>query len=109
VVHQAFVRRDATAFDRQGFDPDIKRDLDEARAKIRCPACRWEPQRNSRWFCAPMGAPEHFNGGCGHRWNTFDTGGRCPGCQHQWRFTSCLSCGVASPHLDWYEDKPARQ
>jgi hypothetical protein len=56
-----------------------------------------------------MGAPEFFDGGCGHAWNTFETGGRCPGCRYQWRFTSCLSCGVASPHLEWYDADDRRK
>ena len=43
-----------------------------------------------------------FAGGCNMSWNTFDTKGRCPGCSHQWRHTSCLKCQAWSPHDDWY-------
>lgn len=64
------------------------------RLRIRCPACRWEPTRTDRWYCSP---------GCGHAWNTFETGALCPGCAKQWTYTVCLSCGVASPHDAWYE------
>jgi len=61
--------------------------------EIYCPRCAWEPAPTSRWGCA-----------CGHSWNTFDTGGRCPRCQKQWHDTQCLSCAGWSPHLDWYHD-----
>jgi hypothetical protein len=92
-----------TAFDPKGFDPEKKHDVMSAKPRIRCPHCKWQPKRSSRWFCLPMGAPENFDGGCGHSWNTFDTRGRCPTCQHQWKFTSCLQCEATSPHDDWYE------
>jgi hypothetical protein len=97
-----------TSLDRQGFDTQKRRETDTARPKIRCPQCRWQPDRRSRWFCAAMGAPEFFDGGCGTHWNTFETGGKCPGCSHRWRYTSCLACGVASLHVDWYEEPQAR-
>jgi hypothetical protein len=71
--------------------------------RIRCPACRWRPNASSRWACGDCGHPEHFYGGCGAVWNTFDTRGRCPGCGHLWRWTRCLSCRAWSPHEDWYE------
>jgi hypothetical protein len=32
--------------------------------------------------------------------NTFDTGGICPACPHQWTDTQCLSCSHWSPHSD---------
>jgi len=61
--------------------------------RIRCPRCRWVPRRHDRWVCHPD---------CRHVWNTFDTGGRCPGCGFQWTWTACLACGARSPHQDWY-------
>jgi hypothetical protein len=73
---------------------------------IRCPLCQWRPAAHSRWCCECLGTPEPFFEGCGTVWNTFDTGGRCPGCQHQWRWTTCLDCGVASLHDDWYRRGP---
>jgi hypothetical protein len=73
-------------------------------AGIRCPICAWQPDSGSRWSCDWSGAPEPFFHSCGTVWNTFTTGGRCPGCTHQWRWTSCLRCGGWSPHLDWYVD-----
>ena len=60
---------------------------------IACPKCDWEPDSNSLWGCS-----------CGHIWNTFDTGGRCPSCKRQWTETQCLSCAEWSPHLDWYRN-----
>jgi hypothetical protein len=39
---------------------------------------------------------------CGHLWNTFETGGVCPACLHQWTSTQYLSCARWSPHSDWY-------
>ena len=98
-----------TLLDQGDFRLDTELAKAPARARIRCPHCRWQPERGSRWSCYPAGAPEHFLGGCGTSWNTFDTRGRCPGCSHQWRHTSCLACAKWSLHEDWYEregDKP---
>ena len=62
-------------------------------ARIRCPACQWEPADGDRWCCSP---------GCGWTWNTFHTRALCPGCAKQWSYTVCLTCDVASPHDAWY-------
>jgi hypothetical protein len=78
-------------------------DRDES-GRIRCPLCSWRPTPASEWWCVSVGAPEHFPQGCGTAWNTFMTRGRCPGCRHQWRYTSCLRCSGWSLHTDWYED-----
>ena len=59
--------------------------------RIRCPKCSWSPRAEDRWHC-----------NCGHTWNTFDTGGVCPGCLFQWTVTQCLRCAEISPHSDWY-------
>jgi hypothetical protein len=85
------------------FDVEVDLHLDENAGRIRCPFCEWTPQRNTRWYCASCPEPEGFLGGCGTAWNTFDTHGLCPGCQHQWRWTSCQACGLWSLHDDWYE------
>lgn len=71
--------------------------------RIRCPRCRWQPNGSSRWYCADCGFPEYFFDGCGTAWNTFTTRGLCPGCGHQWRWTSCLACSGWSLDEDWYE------
>ena len=63
--------------------------------KIACPKCSWEPTAASRWTCR-----------CGHSWNTFDTGGRCPTCNKTWKKTQCLACAGWSLHVDWYHDLP---
>lgn len=76
--------------------------------RIRCPRCRWQPSASSLWFCADCGFPEYYFGGCGTAWNTFTTRGMCPGCGHQWRWTSCLACHGWSLHEDWYEREPAQ-
>ena len=65
--------------------------------RIRCPKCQWEPSRADRWRCDP---------GCGHSWNTFETGGRSPDCAKQWTETACLRCHAWSLHDDWYERIP---
>jgi hypothetical protein len=87
-------------------DLDVKPFDDEERTsrRIRCPLCDWQPTRDSRWCCAGALTPEAPFGGCGTVWNTFDTAGRCPGCDHQWVWTSCLRCGGWSLHEDWYGD-----
>jgi len=64
--------------------------------KIWCPGCEWKPMPKSRWSCAPNG--------CRHTWNTFDTGGVCPGCSKIWHRTQCLRCFDHYPHYDWYHD-----
>jgi hypothetical protein len=92
--------------------PKVKVDLDEKptvgdedrSSRIRCPHCDWRPQPSSHWYCAACPVPEGFFLGCGTAWNTFETRGRCPGCQHQWQWTSCHACGEWSPHDDWYAD-----
>jgi hypothetical protein len=65
---------------------------DSGEGRIRCPLCRWEPRAWDRWLCTA----------CNHVWNTFDTGGVCPGCLKQWTRTVCLFCHKWSPHSDWY-------
>jgi hypothetical protein len=71
---------------------------------IRCPLCEWRPDAHARWSCIHRDSPEPPFPACGTVWNTFVTAGRCPGCNHQWQWTSCLSCGGWSKHVDWYEE-----
>jgi hypothetical protein len=85
-----------------GLTPELEKLLQELtggvrRRRIRCPLCRWQPTRASRWCCGPD---------CRHSWNTFDTGGRCPACSKQWKVTQCLACHRYSPHEAWYEKEP---
>lgn len=80
---------------------------DEVFSRIRCPLCQWRPDAASLWCCVSDRTPEPFFHGCGTLWNTFQTGGRCPGCLHQWQWTSCHRCGEWSRHLDWYETSRA--
>jgi len=77
-------------------------DKREGAGGIRCPRCEWRPRPSSRWCCSECPQPEGFLAGCGTLWNTFETSGVCPGCRHQWRWTSCLACGGWSLHDDWY-------
>jgi hypothetical protein len=70
---------------------------------IRCPLCSWRPEPSSRWTCAWSGGPEPRFEACGAVWNTFITRGRCPGCSHEWQWTSCHRCEQWSRHEDWYE------
>lgn len=86
------------------IDVTDERTADEGRIRIRCPLCAWTPSEWNRWCCVRIDVPERFTGGCGTVWNTFSTRGRCPGCQHQWRWTVCLSCRQWSIHEDWYEE-----
>ncbi len=67
--------------------------------RIRCPRCGWAPRADDRWQCH-----------CLHVWNTFDTGGVCPGCGHRWDETQCLRCRQWSRHEHWYvvEGDPGR-
>lgn len=65
--------------------------------KIACPKCDWEPDGGSHWSCS-----------CGHKWNTFETYGKCPNCTRVWRDTRCPGpaggCGGWSKHVDWYRN-----
>jgi hypothetical protein len=83
---------------------EVSDDQRPADARIRCPLCKWEPRHSALWTCADCPVPEGLASGCGTSWHTFDTRGRCPGCQHQWRWTMCLACGRRSPHADWYSE-----
>src|SRR5262245_14567879 len=80
-------------------------EIDESLDGIRCPRCAWRPEASSRWCCAWIDTPEPYFNSCGTVWNTFSTKGRCPGCQHQWQWTSCLRCSQWSPHADWYQTR----
>ena len=72
---------------------------------VRCPLCRWRPTKSDRWACHwSRKTPEPSFVACGTVWNTFSTRGRCPGCGHQWQWTSCHQCHEWSLHEDWYED-----
>jgi hypothetical protein len=90
-----------TPSDAESVDVEGLEDSDGRRG-IRCPLCRWQPDRSCKWQCGDAGPPENFQGGCGTVWNTFETSGKCPGCGHQWRFTSCFACLQWSPHEAWY-------
>ncbi|MGB7208819.1 MAG: hypothetical protein WBD27_09195 [Pyrinomonadaceae bacterium] len=83
-------------------------DVDEGLRGIRCPICRWKPDRTSLWTCWDCEHPAYFYNGCGTEWNTFDTSGLCPTCSHQWIWTSCLSCWGWSKHEDWYESERSK-
>jgi hypothetical protein len=74
-------------------EPDQEKSHDPNGPHIRCPLCGWSPRKDDRWSCT-----------CGHLWNTFDTGGVCPACLHQWTETQCLSCARWSLHSLWYAD-----
>ena len=76
----------------------------ESTYRIRCPRCQWQPQGSDRWVCWSGDGPEPPFDACGTAWNTFATRGRCPGCAHQWRWTSCLRCDQWSLHDDWYAE-----
>lgn len=78
-------------------------EADADAAKIRCPHCEWRPTYSSKWTCWDCDHPEYFYGGCGSRWNTFETEGLCPMCGHLWKWTACLRCGEWALHRDWYE------
>src|ERR1700746_1019267 len=74
------------------LDRELKDSTDDSsRSRIRCPLCGWSPRKEDKWFCE-----------CGHSWNTFDTGGVCPACLHQWTETQSLLCSRLSPHSEWY-------
>jgi len=78
----------STVLDRE---TDEEKNHDTSGPRIRCPRCGWSPRKEDQWSCS-----------CGFDWNTFDTGGVCPGCLHRWTETQCLSCSRWSAHSKWY-------
>jgi hypothetical protein len=84
-------------------------DTDSEFSRIRCPLCQWQPNSSSLWECVDCDQPEYFYNACGMVWNTFSTHGHCPGCGHQWRWTSCLNCWEWSLHEDWYMKENGRE
>ena len=76
-----------------GKEIDEEKGHEPSGPQIRCPLCGWKPRKEDRWMCA-----------CGHIWNTFDTGGVCPACLHQWTTTQCLACHHWSAHSEWYAE-----
>lgn len=62
------------------------------RRRIRCPACRWEPDGRPHWQCEL----------CFAVFDTFETQASCPACPNRWRETQCPKCGETSDHEDWY-------
>lgn len=83
-------------------------DGEDAFSRIRCPLCEWHPGPSSRWCCEAGESPEPYFEGCHTVWNTFTTGGMCPGCSHLWTWTSCLRCGGWSLHAEWYTERPQK-
>lgn len=65
--------------------------MEEKKSEVRCPGCKWTPESHHSWYCL-----------CGHSWNTFETGGICPGCKKGWDKTQCPACDHWSDHADWY-------
>lgn len=97
------------ALDRSSFKLETILEGRGRLGRIRCPHCRWLPGAASLWTCMPAGSPEHFAGGCGFSWNTFDTRGVCPGCSYRWKHTMCLRCHRWAVHDDWYEPENERR
>jgi hypothetical protein len=64
---------------------------------VSCPKCGWEPDENCRWVCDV----------CRTSWNTFETHGKCQGCDKVFIDTQCIrrrgGCGQMSLNSEWYE------
>lgn len=98
----SFYRRSLTPEEASAGTLEESEEDDAYEGRVRCPLCGWRPDASSLWLCDDCDHPEYFYDGCGCEWNTFDTGGLCPGCGHRWRWTSCLYCEGWSLHEDWY-------
>jgi hypothetical protein len=100
LLFKFYLFRKSPGFDDYSETEKLK-DTPTTFSRIRCPLCAWQPRASSRWYCADTISHD----GCWTAWNTFDTRGRCPGCDYQWKWTDCLRCGASSPHEAWYEDE----
>jgi hypothetical protein len=86
--------------------PSTTLDDDDELNGIRCPLCAWRPSPRDLWCCLRLpDSPEPPFPSCGTMWNTFSTRGKCPGCRHQWKWTTCFQCHQWSLHDDWYEQR----
>jgi hypothetical protein len=65
---------------------------------LRCPGCNFVPGPSSLWLCQDRASSI----GCGHAWNTFRTGGKCPRCGQVWNEVQCPRCGAMSNYRAWY-------
>lgn len=59
-------------------------------AEARCPRCRFDTDPRDGWSCR-----------CGHEWNGWLRGGRCPTCGFSWKSAFCCFCDSWSPRSDW--------
>ena len=66
----------------------------QSQSNVACPGCNYAPNESDRWMCAPDG--------CGHLWDTFATGAKCPSCGAQFPWTACPACAQTFPHKAWY-------
>jgi len=57
----------------------------------RCPSCSVPPPAGAYWVCST----------CRKEFDTFQEGGRCPNCHVLYPATSCPSCGVMTPLVEW--------
>jgi hypothetical protein len=65
-------------------------------ANIECPHCA---------HCRLHTSMSQCENECGTYFSSFVHRGMCPKCKRQDTKTTCLNCGVTSPHQDWYVEK----
>lgn len=63
--------------------------------RVMCPSCAWIPDGKDHWGC------EHCDGDA---FNTFETGGTCPHCEHTFEETWCPQCEHSAPYEWWWPE-----
>ena len=91
-----------------GHRDDPESEPSDRRGRHPLSAVRTGARRRQAAGAARASAHRNLLRGMRHRVEHVHTRGRCPGCQHQWQWTTCLSCGVASLHEHWYRRRPTR-
>ena len=61
------------------------------RGDLRCPGCGWVPFALDAWKCKE----------CGFVWDSFQTDGVCPRCDHAHDEAACVRCRRIFPNRQW--------
>jgi Zn-dependent protease len=69
----------------------LRREKMPRRAGFACPSCKVAPPLGALWRCSK----------CSQSFDTFETRGKCPGCEAQYPITMCGECRRQYPMQEW--------